>query len=470
MSTALLFYLLKACAIQLCFIAIYLLVFKRSTFHSFNRYLLLLAIPFSFIIPLTSLSWGNQIPFESPLVSLTDAVFTDHINTTAEPVTVKNAVFSWLSWLLVLYGAGVLVVLYRCVRSTFIVRGILSNARRTSIHGFDVRSSSYPYAFTFFQTIHLPNGETDSSVLDHEKAHVIQKHWIDLIIAEVNVALLWFNPFAWLLRRELRLQHEFLADRFSIEQRVSIEQYLHALYTSVVQSTSTFPVHKFNSQSIKQRIIMITKKETPSRSKYLYALILVPVIALSFAFASKSKTSLPLSNRIIVIDPSHGGQDAGASVGNLSEKQLSLSVGLLIKEIAAQKGMNVVLTRTEDQSISLEDRVRLSNEAKADLFVSIHIGLDDDKTKSGIDCFINTHADSKKIGSVLIGSLKSVDDLKTRGIHASQAFVLKKNEVPAVILELGYLSNASDAKFLSDEANLRKLAGRIVDGLRELEN
>jgi hypothetical protein len=143
-------------------------------------------------------------------------------------------------------------------------------------------------------TILLPKGETNAIVLQHEQAHVKQRHWLDLLLVEIALIILWFNPVLRILRNELRLQHEFLADRAVMRMGVSFQDYAECLVKNMhVQHMNMNPTSPFYSNSGKKRIMMMSKEKTSVYNFILY-LFLLPVSAvLLMSFGQKQRVQEP---------------------------------------------------------------------------------------------------------------------------------------------------------------------------------
>lgn len=327
--------------------------------------------------------------------------------------------------------------------------------------------------FCFFGLVYLDPNYEKAPVLLHEKGHIHYKHWIDLVILEIITIVFWFNPFVWLYKIALRHQHEFQADEFVIRKGIAPIQYLQSIMSIITYEKPIGPINKFNSKSLKKRIIMITKRKTAVGLKLLY-LLLIPaacVALLGFSKKDSGKTT-PLTSRspVIVIDASHGGSDQGSLSSNgLSEKNLSLEIAKLIRDKGQSKGLNVILTRSSDETLSLDERVGYAKKSNADIFVSLHFAYDEHTDSSGIECYVSEEnlqfAQSQKLGSVLLAGFQDQNNISVNGIKNSPARVLKQNSAPAVILELGYLSNEGDARFYSDPANQELMAEKIITSL-----
>ena len=126
---------------------------------------------------------------------------------------------------------------------------------------------------------------------------------------------------------------------------------------------------------------MKKKKKSPSAKTLLY-LVMVPIIATSlFAFGKKELSSSHRPKALtVMIDASHGGDDPGASQGSLTEKDLSLTFARLVRTACEEKEMKCVMTRHDDRTISLKERLEAAKSVSADLFLSIHVSNDENES------------------------------------------------------------------------------------------
>jgi N-acetylmuramoyl-L-alanine amidase len=308
-------------------------------------------------------------------------------------------------------------------------------------------------------------------VLLHETGHVKGRHWLDLMLLEITCIVCWINPIVWLYRKSLKQQHEYLADDYVIRRGILPEEYLTYILASLTIIEPIGPVHNFNSQSLKQRIIMMTRNQISPYTKYLY-FALVPLLSvLFFSFTgTKDQVAAIESGKVFVIDAAHGGSDIGAaSASGITEKEIALSLARLVKEIGAARGLNIQMTRATDEQLSLADRVKFSANVKADAFLSIHVGFDADGIHKGLEVVVSEanirYADSKRFASILTGELDDVSEFNNPVVRSSGAYVLKHNHAPSAIVEAGYLSDKKNTEFIHDPANQRLIAGQIVSAL-----
>ena len=173
----------------------------------------------------------------------------------------------------------------------------------------------------------------------------------------------------------------------------------------------------------------------------------------------------------IVLDAGHGGSDGGTQGGGMSsdvvEKDINLAVVLRTKKLLEDLGVKVVLTRETDETLSLDERVGIANSKEADLFVSIHCNyFEEDASVSGLECYYFEESDcGKQCAEKILETIADGGNVKTRNVKESDFYVLKKTKTPAVLVELGYLSNTKECRLLSEKEYQETLAEELVKGI-----
>jgi N-acetylmuramoyl-L-alanine amidase len=170
----------------------------------------------------------------------------------------------------------------------------------------------------------------------------------------------------------------------------------------------------------------------------------------------------------IVIDPGHGGKDPGAiSPIGLQEKDVNLAVSLELTRLLTESGSDVTMTRESDIFVQLNDRAAVANQLRADLFVSIHADSCHNPIARGYTIYVCHGASSQSrsaaraVSKALAGS-----GINGRGVREANYRVLVKTEGPAILVELGYLSNRQEAMLLRDRAMQQRLARCIASGIQ----
>lgn len=162
----------------------------------------------------------------------------------------------------------------------------------------------------------------------------------------------------------------------------------------------------------------------------------------------------------VIFDPGHGGKDPGAVGNNLQEKDINLAVGLKAGKILERHNIEVIYTRTTDTFVELSERANMANKANVDIFVSFHANAAGNANAQGLETF--SYPNSAK-GTALA---KCIQDsiiqarlyTKDRGIKTANFAVLRQTNMPAALVELGFITNSEDAKILRDKQNELALA------------
>jgi len=175
------------------------------------------------------------------------------------------------------------------------------------------------------------------------------------------------------------------------------------------------------------------------------------------------------SSGSVVIDAGHGGKDPGAtSCLGFHEKTVNIAVAGKVASLLKQTGVRVLMTRSNDTFIELEDRAAISNRYNADLFVSIHADSSPSSSTRGFTMYVARSASwsSRRAASAIAKSMARTG-LSSRGTQKADFRVLVRTKGPAVLVELGYLSNSSEARLLKDSSFQNRLAEAIASGISD---
>lgn len=224
------------------------------------------------------------------------------------------------------------------------------------------------------------------------------------------------------------------------------------------------------------------KKKNTSRLAILVVLLLCAIIlyALIYSAPSDEETTVMRgtgrhSGEVIrfvtvVIDPGHGGEDLGTSSGGLNEKDVNLDVSLKIRDMLVKNGINVKLTRDNDTFIELKDRADFANDISAHLFISVHTNsLPQYPSFSGTETLyapqqpIINGVDSKRFAGIIQDNLVKKLNTNNHGIKSRpELAVLHHTKMPAVIAELGYITNAAERQNLGKPEFRQKAADALA--------
>jgi len=193
------------------------------------------------------------------------------------------------------------------------------------------------------------------------------------------------------------------------------------------------------------------------------------------AMRAYTPPSHPVHRRMsgtVVIDAGHGGKDPGAtSILGFYEKDVNLSVARQVARLLEQRGLRVKMTRTSDYFVELEDRAAIANNLDADLFVSIHSDSFPKSTRRGFTVYIarSASSSSRRAASAIVRSMSGTG-LNSFGVQTAGYHVLTGTRGPAVLVELGYLSNRREAALLRSSSFQSRLAKAVADGISDYFN
>lgn len=216
--------------------------------------------------------------------------------------------------------------------------------------------------------------------------------------------------------------------------------------------------------------------------KIFMAVLMIAIVAyIAVHFGRNIGASAEAINGVkVIIDPGHGGGDPGKiGVNDVLEKDVNLQIAFKLKKLLEKKGVSVVMTREEDTSLGgdesgskkvadLKSRIKMVENEKADIMVSIHQNSYSSEKVKGAQVFYYTNSDEgKKLSEYIQNSIKeSVDKDNNRAAKANNNYyILLHSACPAVIVECGFLSNHEEAAKLSDKDYQQDMAEAIADGV-----
>lgn len=281
-------YLLQVNVGLILFYALYKLVCTRDTFFRSRRFILIVSLVLPFILPFIDVrEWLESRDRVIMLTHFDYSAVLPEIVVGSEAVETGNRVFVLSEWIGYLYLAGVVVLLVRLAVQAFSLYRLIVRMPEKEINGVRIKCLNDPSGpFSFFGWIFMNPAAVKedeiSEILTHEMAHVKQHHSVDVLLAEMVSICCWMNPFAWLLKREVRLNLEFLADRKVMEAGFATKSYQYHLL-GLAYNHKYGLSNNFNFSHLKQRIIMMNKKKSNATGHIKYALFVLPAFALLVA-------------------------------------------------------------------------------------------------------------------------------------------------------------------------------------------
>ena len=280
--------------VAFCLIAFYLvfkLLLSKETFHTFNRWVLLLVMAVSILLPWLKVTTAEPTAIAEGMISLESIIASAEVvnDDTQEGLSAIQLLF-------IIYIIGIAVFFLREVVSVvrlyrLIRRGTPLTAEQAGVsqHGVRVVVMKNEIApFSWFRHVVLSEKdfrENPREILTHELAHIRLGHSWDVAVCNLLIIFQWWNPAAWLLKRELQNVHEFEADEAVINRGVDAKQYQLLLIRKSVGERLFSMANNLNHQSLKKRITMMTtKKSSPwQKAKVLVALPMAALAVVAFA-------------------------------------------------------------------------------------------------------------------------------------------------------------------------------------------
>ena len=284
--TPFILYLLKSTVCITIFYLCYCVLLRRETFHQLNRFLLLLMIPLSFLLPLVEMEVESPGRITQMVWYLQEVLIVPEGATPSAEDTGRNGERLFL----VVYLVGMLVFWVRHLFAIACLYRLIRRGKKVPdgkgntlvIHQEDLAPFSWMHYIVIAER---DLAESAAPILLHEQTHIRYHHSWDLILADIGISLQWFNPAVWLVKQELQNVHEYQTDNAVIHQGIDAKTYQLLLIKKAVGTQRYTMANSFNHSSLKRRItMMIKKKSNPwARMKYLYVLPLAAMAVAAFA-------------------------------------------------------------------------------------------------------------------------------------------------------------------------------------------
>ena len=178
----------------------------------------------------------------------------------------------------------------------------------------------------------------------------------------------------------------------------------------------------------------------------------------------KTTTNTNSGKKKVVIDAGHGGTDVGATGGGIYEKNITLDVSKRVEEILKQRGYQVLMTRPNDTFVSLQDRVTINENFSPDIFVSIHVNSSVRPEITGVETHYY-HQYSMALAQTVHSAFASAVQSPNRGLFKSKFYVINHTTCPAILVEIGFISNANERAQLISDKRKQATAKSIADGI-----
>ena len=207
-----------------------------------------------------------------------------------------------------------------------------------------------------------------------------------------------------------------------------------------------------------------------------YSLLLFSIFIFVFYIVTVDSRELPLFQKVITIDPGHGGRDPGTRYGNLLEKDINLEISRVLQKELIKEGAIVYLIREEDIDFSkdtdyrkkrgdLKRRIDFIESKKSDIYLSIHLNWYNDYYYGGAEILYNNINKENKILAENLRESLIDNKIKTRDLKTTNLYLYSNTTVPGVLIECGFLSNKNDRYLLQTKKYQEKFSKSITSGV-----
>ena len=291
MMETLLVYIGKVAVLLAVFYLFYRCLLAKEAWHRFNRVMLWLQVVLAFALPFCVITTEKVVHVKEMLqaVQVNDGM----VMAEERMVAATENPIDGMTILLGIYVVGVCVALVWILISIARVKRIISCGKKMQLEGDNItlvltEKQTEPFSWMHFVVMSRKDYETGNrAILLHEQAHVRMWHSIDVLLINLVCALQWFNPAAWLMRKNLKEIHEYEADAATLQSGISLKSYQDLLIKKAVGTSGHSIANSLNHSSLKNRLTMMYLKKSCMRSalKALYAL---PIVGISMAATAKT--------------------------------------------------------------------------------------------------------------------------------------------------------------------------------------
>ena len=520
------YFLLKVIICSAVLFGYYWFFLRNKVFHAYNRFYLLAIVVLSVTLPLMKINiFHKAAEPKTNIIKMLQVVtvgdeYMDEVIISPKKNSITTAQILPFAYMLVSF-----VLLIMMLQMLIHIASLLRKNKVMLIEDihFVNTDNAKGTPFSFFKYIFW-NQQIDmqspagTRIFKHEVAHIQERHsWDKMFINTILIAF-WINPIFWLIRRELSLIHEFIADKKAVEDGDT------AAFAAMILA-ATYPQQRIGITSnffyspIKRRLMMLTKNQNP-KMNYISRLLVLPLAVVVFAaFTLKAKiisdaqknnaitnkiTSFlttsnpsaagtesnepttstvralfPMERKIrVVLDAGHGGADKGGiSKDGTAEKDLTLQLVKKIKSLNKNPNIEIILTREDDIYMNPKEKAAFANEQTPDLFISVHVDNAGPKSDREIgmsvwvakDSFSNSMA-SKLFASAIIGRFENNYGLNVIPSPMQRQigiWVLQATKAPAVVIEAGFISNEKEREYLKSDKGQETFATNILNALND---
>jgi hypothetical protein len=410
-------FLIKVNGSLVLFCLAYFLIMRRLTYYKLNRFFLLGGIFLSTVYPLLELSiFFKQSP---------NLVFTVQDKLPAVVKQASSVVDPWLL-LMICFWTGVILMALRMAVRLWSLFKIHRQSTPAKVNHYAVRLLRGDIStFSFWNNIYLNPEQHEieeiAAILKHEQVHVKDFHTLDILLAELATVFYWFNPGAWLMRKAIKENLEFITDQKTLQTGIDRKAYQYSMLQASTGLHSSELITNFNITATRRRIVMMNSKRTSSFYLLSYLLVIVGIV---FAISAFTAVKIEVSKKLVKINT-----DIKSSkvLNNVTSGQRGTSGLTKLKDLpASTKSITTISLINRSSSVQLnrasKAEIRLSSAKERRKLQADAPGV------SNVDTAVSANQATANMNSIKV--FKVSKDTQDRSLEQARTYVNDKEVTP----------------------------------------
>jgi len=457
-------FLLKSAGLLSIFYLGYIILLKKETNFQANRKFLLSGILASAVLP--AVYFTRKVVVETSNLSLNEVPISS--NFTSENLESSFGIWEILG---IVYFLITSFFLIRIALQLFNIYRLIQQNKTNKTENFNfIKTESTVSPFSFFRYIvYNPGAHTEKDlkmILQHEKVHAKQYHSIDILIANLTTALLWFNPLSWFYKKSVEQNLEFIADRETVALSGAKKSYQQALVKVSIANLQPALTNHFYQSFIKKRILMLNKNSNQNSSLWKISLVFPAILAFMLTFNVKTEAQTKTDYAVSSVEFYNDTEKLTATVTKFSQQESFKRLSKIFKKY------NIALEFSE---------VEYSKELLTGIKVSFlnketnETGVFSANNSAGIETF-EIFTNKKKTGFRKANALMGKASISSRGsllneVGENPLYILNGKKYTSKELDGKYLDVTKDGINISlDEEAIEKFGNEAKDGAIILNN
>ena len=280
----------------------YKLIDSKDTLHKKNRITLLSILGLSSIIPTIHITTGIITEYSDSISHYLPAFDITQANTN------NSNIIDWKEFIPIIYLVGVAILLIKLIKDLLFIKRLIKESKKIerdddiiiAVHRQNISPFSWKNYIVISETDYKKGSDI---VIAHEESHIKMKHSLDLVLVQLYSIITWYNPFIWLLKRELSITHEYEADSLVLDRGYNLHEYQERIVEEAIGFKINTLTNNFNICSTKKRLKMMKKKRTSKWTilKDLYLILTLALMSIVFCECSTLKKMAKDNQEVLMV-------------------------------------------------------------------------------------------------------------------------------------------------------------------------